>query len=561
MAPAGDDRWLENQGALLRQAPDLAAAVSAVDAGRWTGRTADGRWFVKRNRARLALELSPAQVVAALDGVAVPREVRVVGVGLGELVLAALSRWPEARVVAWDREPEVLRIAMTSAPLAPHLLSGRLVLMSGAMPLDLPPAGEGTAVVEHPVLAPLWRPEWAAVTGTGPFAVLGDGGLFSDDLHEILSERGFRCWRMDLGTGAGDHTVDTLGRLAPAVVAHVNHITGLAEACSAAGVPYVEWEIDPAMDTKAPAAGPTSQAHLFTWRRRHVAEWRDAGFEHVSYLPLAANVRRRRPPPDADTTPYRVPVAFVGNSLAERIPDLRAMVQGLMERWAGRQGLPDPAGRARALVQHAIAECQRALPRFVAGDVLEAACPGIHALAAAEGLRWEPALVLGEIAGAIWRLHAVGALGPLGAHVWGDPGWRAVEPAGVRYRGFAGHSTELTRIYAGAAVNVDIGRIYQADIVTMRVFDVLACGGFLLAAWSERLGELFDLGAELETWRTLPELVEKTRYFLDHPDERSRLVQAGRARVLRDHTIRGRVETMLRAAGVTSPRPGAVALD
>ena len=33
-------------------------------------------------------------------------------------------------------------------------------------------------------------------------------------------------------------------------------------------------------------------------------------------------------------------------------------------------------------------------------------------------------------------------------------------------------------------------RFYQRDIVTMRVFDVLASGGFVLAEWSEDLAEL-----------------------------------------------------------------------
>lgn len=561
MGEATDDEWLDNQGALLQRRPALATAVSEAQLGRWTVRDAAGRWGLRRNRARVPLALGAHAVDAALGDADAPREVRIIGVGVGELVVAALARWPEARVVAWDREPEVLRAALTVQPLAAALLVGRLTLMSGADILDLGPVTDAVHVVEHPVLAAYWRPEHDASRGTGPWAVISDGGLFSGDLLEILTERGFRCWRMDLGTGAGDFTLDTLERLQPSVVAHINHITGLGEACTGVGIPHVTWEIDPAMDAKSPASGPTHGSHLFTWRRRHVAEWSEAGFEHVAYLPLAANVHRRSPPPEDELGDYRARIAFVGNSLAERIPELRAMLQGLMERWARRRGERNPPAVAQLRVQQVIARAQQALPRFAAAEILEAACPGIAALAVEQGLRWQPAMVLGEIAGAIWRLHTVGALGPLGVEVWGDDGWRAVTPTGARHRGFAGHSREINLIYAGADINLDIGRIYQADIVTMRVFDVLACGGFLLAAWSEHLGELFELGVELETWRTIPELVDKARYYLDRPEERARLAARGRARVLRDHTVRGRIEHMLHAAGVRSPGPAHPPLD
>lgn len=168
-------------------------------------------------------------------------------------------------------------------------------------------------------------------------------------------------------------------------------------------------------------------------------------------------------------------------------------------------------------------------------------------------------MLLGEIAGAFWRLEVLAALAPQGAQVWGDTGWKAIERNGVRYRGFAGHTRDLGAIYSAADINLDIGRVYQSDIVTMRVFDVLACGGFLLAAWSEGLAELFELGVELDTWRTIPELMDKVGFYLERPDVRARMADRGRARVLRDHTVRGRIRTMLTGVGLSADAgPGRV---
>jgi spore maturation protein CgeB len=111
--------------------------------------------------------------------------------------------------------------------------------------------------------------------------------------------------------------------------------------------------------------------------------------------------------------------------------------------------------------------------------------------------------------------------------------------------GSAEHHEELSRIYSGACVHVDINRLYQPDIVPLRVFDVLACGGFLIAEHSQELENLFEIGMELETYRTQAELDEKVAHFIAHPDEAAAIAARGRAAVLERHTVRNRVRHML----------------
>jgi spore maturation protein CgeB len=83
------------------------------------------------------------------------------------------------------------------------------------------------------------------------------------------------------------------------------------------------------------------------------------------------------------------------------------------------------------------------------------------------------------------------------------------------------------------------------DIVTMRIFDILACRGFVLADHSEELPSLFEVGTEVISWHDLGDLHEKASWYLNHPEERERIAAAGYARVLRDHTIVQRVEVLL----------------
>ncbi len=147
------------------------------------------------------------------------------------------------------------------------------------------------------------------------------------------------------------------------------------------------------------------------------------------------------------------------------------------------------------------------------------------------------------------------AAAPFGVQVWGDAGWKHLTGRGVTHRGPAGNRETLTRIYNFATINLDIGRAYQRDIVTLRVFDVLACGGFVLAEYSEELADLFVPGVEVAVWRGLDDLKRKLRHYLGHPDARRAIADRGHARVLRDHRLRDRVAQALQIAGIPSPAP------
>ncbi|HUT43969.1 MAG TPA: glycosyltransferase, partial [Desulfobacterales bacterium] len=153
----------------------------------------------------------------------------------------------------------------------------------------------------------------------------------------------------------------------------------------------------------------------------------------------------------------------------------------------------------------------------------------------------------GEIAAAEKRTNYIANLGSLGVKVWGDDGWMNTEQYGVKYMGSAGHTFEINKIYSASSINVDINRLYQMDIIPMRVFDIMACGGFVLAEYSKELSNIFEIGKEVETYSTLDELVSKATYYLDHESEALEIAKRGRGAVLKNHTISGRVKYMLKA--------------
>lgn len=498
-----------------------------------------GRVCWHRGLAPTVVDLSPAQIEASLAGVDPDRPVVLVGAGRGDLLLRLLERC-RSTITVWDRNATFLRPALLLHDVSEALASGALRLAYGPDLLKL----EGQRVV-HPILGSAYADE-LAIEGRGrPRALLVDGTLFVDDLGEALRQRGWDVFRWDVH----DLPEAELNRIAlhvgPDRVFAINHTHGLAEACEALGVPLTVWEIDPSTDRIRPTRAIGAQ--VWTWRKSQVAAYQNAGFE-ARYLPLATNPGRRAPVALSaeEQAEYAVPVAYVGSSMVERGRSLLDLFVTTFGRVYG-----DAEAGARVARELLEVQAHQAHARgYVLPGLLHQVCPDLEARFAEAGCRHQAHALLGELAAARYRLEVLGAVAPMGLHVWGDTGWGLLARHGAQVRGWAGHYHELNRIYSGAKVHIDVARLYQTDIVPMRIFDVIACGGFVLAQHSEALDEVLKPGVEVVSWRTPAELREQVAYYLAHPEARERVVRAGRARILQDHTIAARLEQML-----AQPRP------
>ena len=83
------------------------------------------------------------------------------------------------------------------------------------------------------------------------------------------------------------------------------------------------------------------------------------------------------------------------------------------------------------------------------------------------------------------------------------------------------------------------------DDINMRVFEALSTKSFLLTNWIPTLGELFEDGKHLVTYRTLDEAIEKANYYLNRDEEREKIAQAGFDEVRSKHTFQHRARKIL----------------
>lgn len=91
--------------------------------------------------------------------------------------------------------------------------------------------------------------------------------------------------------------------------------------------------------------------------------------------------------------------------------------------------------------------------------------------------------------------------------------------------------------------------------VRLRDFEAPMCGACYLTGHSDEIEEFYEMGKEIDTYRSEDELVDKARHYLRNHASAERLRNAGLRRARRDHTWRRRFEKLFQKIGLA----GAVA--
>ncbi len=541
-----------NLQALLARNPGLAERLCLPVESDHVRKEQDGSTSYLRHKTWLPLDLSDEQLSTAMEGIDPEVDVILFGLGTGDLLDRTIKHSKKASIAAWEHDPWLLREVLERRDYSKLIRKGQLLFILGMDLLDLVPALKmGGQLITHPLFEQIYDNELRLLRqGRGEKAALVcSGGLFVDDISEALRDEGYSTATWSINQFAEEELNHTATRLQPSLVAAINYSHGLAEACEDAGLPLLVWEIDPSTDKLKPTKASVS-TNIFTYRSKQQEEYRNAGFAKVQYLPLAANTQRRQPI-DLDASQldrYSNTISFVGNSMVEQGQRFRSRFVELYSNWRGDSSeTVDEANQFITTILSAQSEewCSYKIPELVqehlskfaqAMDFLD---PEDH-----------PTVLLSEMAAADKRLTFLANLGQVEIAVWGDEGWNDLTEYGCKYMGPAGHRDELNLIYSGSTINLDINRIYQSDIVTMRVFDALACGGFVLTEHCEALSEAFEVGSEIESYRTFEEMIAKIEHYMEHPDEARVIAERGMARVHRDHTIASRMRYMLTSSGL-----------
>ena len=139
------------------------------------------------------------------------------------------------------------------------------------------------------------------------------------------------------------------------------------------------------------------------------------------------------------------------------------------------------------------------------------------------------------------------ARGGVSVRVWGGA-WRQMRPvpAGLRLEDRHLLGDDYAKGICSFDINLCFLRKCNRDLQTTRSVEIPACGAFMLAERSEEHLLLFKEGVEAEFFSSPHELLEKTQYYLQHPEQRKTIAEGGYHRcVSSGYSYRERLKAVL----------------
>ncbi len=321
---------------------------------------------------------------------------------------------------------------------------------------------------------------------------------------------------------------DAVARTKPDLIFGIDHLRLEYEEALPSNVPYVCWIQDNLPQLVDPRLVGRLSDHDFTyyaitpsWRERYLA----AGYRELPFLFMAVD-EDVFDLPDAPDPRFACELAFVSNvGMLVPVPGCPGVREYLMDAFraedTGTVGLAHYEDLARrAAARFGLA----ATPEIVRGLLDYTIVQVSRYVSRTEPVRWAIE------AGVDVRLYG--------------KGWDTIPDLAAHARGSVQNGRELRDLYHSASIHLHVNHYMNLH---QRLFECLASGGFLLAraVASDRdphgLGEHLEIGREIVTFDGHDDFLAKIAHYLSHEDERRRVIEAGRARVLAEHTYTHRM--------------------
>ena len=315
----------------------------------------------------------------------------------------------------------------------------------------------------------------------------------------------------------------------PDFLMSVNHLGfdeegKLTELLSELKLPFACWYVDsPTYVLKDDPRNVSEYCALFCWDSWYLDRIERMGYVSPLHLPLATDPDIFRPLPGGRGGRPGIPLSFVGNSM--RYPSVTWQINVSLDVY---EQLKKEAVTRQLEFRHlSMGEILRPLGGVGVVDDLELEA----------SLVWE--------ATKEYRLRLVEALLPLGMTVYGDEGWLEFLSDPRRVRPALDYYGELPRLFNDTEVNFNATSLQMKRTVNQRLFDVAACGAFLLTDWMPDLEEYFEIGSEAVCYESAEEAVELARYYLGRKRQSEKIAGAARKRVLAEHSYTHRMSALI----------------
>ena len=326
----------------------------------------------------------------------------------------------------------------------------------------------------------------------------------------------------------------------------INFFPSVSDVCNIWGIPYLCLIVDsPVLELFSTSlANPCNKIFLFD--RQLYNDFHHINPDGIFHIPLATNVRDNYATATmasaADRARFSSDISFIGSLYSEKclynqitLPEkMRGYVDGLIE--------------AQLLVYgyNFIEEC-------VTPELIEAFCKVRPELINfPDSMKVDTKAVIAQhiISVKVAEQERLRYLKALSEHFNVDlyTGSDTYSMPLIHNRGFAKTNTEMPIIFHQSKINLNLTAKSIRSGLSLRIFDVLGCEGFLITNYQAELPEHFNIGEDLEAYTSLDDLMGKCEYYLLHDKERQEIAHNGFEKVKKYHTYDSRLTQMLEIA-------------
>ena len=326
----------------------------------------------------------------------------------------------------------------------------------------------------------------------------------------------------------------------------INFFPSVSDVCNIWGIPYLCLIVDsPVLELFSTSlANPCNKVFLFD--RQLYNDFHHINPDGIFHIPLATNVRDNYATATmasaADRARFSSDISFIGSLYSEKclynqitLPEkMRGYVDGLIE--------------AQLLVYgyNFIEEC-------VTPELIEAFCKVRPELINfPDSIKVDTKAVIAQhiISVKVAEQERLRYLKALSEHFNVDlyTGSDTYSMPLIHNRGFAKTNTEMPIIFHQSKINLNLTAKSIRSGLSLRIFDVLGCEGFLITNYQAELPEHFNIGEDLEAYTSLDDLMGKCEYYLSHDKERREIAHNGFEKVKKYHTYDIRLTQMLEIA-------------
>lgn len=327
----------------------------------------------------------------------------------------------------------------------------------------------------------------------------------------------------------------------PDVVYSTNFFPVISKVCQKEGIRYVSWNYDAPNMLLYSNLIANSCNIIYTFDKMECMKYRDMGFSHFYYLPLAVDIRRLDELAEdmTDKQSYAYDISFVGSLYLERM-DYFDKVESL---------LPD---HTRGYLKGLIAS-QLQIRGY---DLVEEMLPAIlKALQKVCPIIVQPGLLVTSeafyehtiITPGITAIERLDLLDVIAQHHVIDLFTHAADLSlpNVRVHGSVNYYKEMPLVFRQSKINLNITSRSIMSGVPLRVFDIMGAGGFVLSNFQSDFLDLFVPDEDFVYYENKKDLLQKIDYYLKNEKERQAIAENGYAKIAAKHTYRHRVRELL----------------